>query len=141
MAASTRVIESNESRMIHSVFDLGNTIVREVMVPRTDMVFIEEHKTLIEFDGRGKYGLDGLYVGVPVNLPDSRAKPLEHELPRLRVERAGDPSRGCRLHVRAGCSEDVGQQAAHHGAGSSMNREGRQYEWLATLSRASARAI
>ena len=32
--------------MIHSVFDLGNTIVREVMVPRTDMVFIEEYKTL-----------------------------------------------------------------------------------------------
>ena len=32
--------------MIHSVFELGDTIVREVMVPRTDMVFIEEHKTL-----------------------------------------------------------------------------------------------
>jgi CBS domain containing-hemolysin-like protein len=32
--------------MIHSVFDLGDTIVREVMVPRTDMVFIEQYKTL-----------------------------------------------------------------------------------------------
>ena len=40
------MIESGERQMIHSVFDLGDTIVREVMVPRTDMVFIEEYKTL-----------------------------------------------------------------------------------------------
>ncbi len=46
LAASSRVIESNESRMIHSVFELGDTLAREVMVPRTDMVFIEHHKTL-----------------------------------------------------------------------------------------------
>ncbi len=32
--------------MIHSVFELGDTIVREVMVPRTDVVFIERDKTL-----------------------------------------------------------------------------------------------
>jgi CBS domain containing-hemolysin-like protein len=32
--------------MIHSVFELGDTIVREVMVPRTDVVFIERSKTL-----------------------------------------------------------------------------------------------
>ena len=35
--------------MIHSVFELGDTLVREVMVPRTDMVFIERHKTLRQF--------------------------------------------------------------------------------------------
>ncbi len=45
-AEQSRVIESAESRMIHSVFELGDTLVREVMVPRTDMVFIERHKTL-----------------------------------------------------------------------------------------------
>jgi CBS domain containing-hemolysin-like protein len=32
--------------MIHSVFELGDTLVREVMVPRTDMVFIERGKTV-----------------------------------------------------------------------------------------------
>ena len=32
--------------MIHSVFELGDTIVREVMVPRTDVVFIERYKNL-----------------------------------------------------------------------------------------------
>jgi len=46
LAERSRVIESDESRMIHSVFELGDTLVREVMVPRTDVVFIERHKTL-----------------------------------------------------------------------------------------------
>jgi CBS domain containing-hemolysin-like protein len=32
--------------MVRSVFELGDTIVREVMVPRTDMVFIEADKTV-----------------------------------------------------------------------------------------------
>jgi CBS domain containing-hemolysin-like protein len=32
--------------MIHSVFELGDTFVREVMVPRTDVVYIERTKTL-----------------------------------------------------------------------------------------------
>jgi len=41
-----RVIQPTERAMIHSVFELGDTIVREVMVPRTDMVFVERGKTL-----------------------------------------------------------------------------------------------
>ena len=41
-----RVIQPDERAMIHSVFELGDTIVREVMVPRTDMVFVERAKTL-----------------------------------------------------------------------------------------------
>jgi len=39
-------IEPGEREMVRSVFELGDTIVREVMVPRTDMVFIEHDKTL-----------------------------------------------------------------------------------------------
>ena len=46
LAEASSVIESGERQMIHSVFELGDTIVREVMVPRTDVVFIEQHKTL-----------------------------------------------------------------------------------------------
>jgi CBS domain containing-hemolysin-like protein len=46
LAEKSAVIESNERQMIHSVFELGDTIVREVMVPRTDMVYIERHKKL-----------------------------------------------------------------------------------------------
>jgi CBS domain containing-hemolysin-like protein len=41
-----QIIEPGERAMIHSVFELGDTIVREVMVPRTDMAFIERAKTL-----------------------------------------------------------------------------------------------
>ena len=40
------MIEPDEREMIHSVFELGDTLVREVMVPRTDMVYIERHKKL-----------------------------------------------------------------------------------------------
>jgi CBS domain containing-hemolysin-like protein len=46
LAEASQVIESDERQMIHSVFELGDTIVREVMVPRTDIVFIERTKTL-----------------------------------------------------------------------------------------------
>jgi CBS domain containing-hemolysin-like protein len=41
-----QLIEPREREMIHSVFDLGDTIVREVMVPRTDIVFVERGKTV-----------------------------------------------------------------------------------------------
>ena len=46
MAEASDLIEHDEREMIHSVFELGDTIVREVMVPRTDVVFIEADKTL-----------------------------------------------------------------------------------------------
>ncbi|MFT4187901.1 MAG: hemolysin family protein [Aeromicrobium sp.] len=46
LAAASSLIESDESKMIQSVFELGDTIVREVMVPRTDVVSVERTKTL-----------------------------------------------------------------------------------------------
>ena len=46
LAEERSLIEHDERQMIHSVFELGETLAREVMVPRTDMVFIERHKTL-----------------------------------------------------------------------------------------------
>jgi CBS domain containing-hemolysin-like protein len=46
MAEERGVVESGERNMIHSVFELGDTIAREVMVPRTDVVYIERHKTV-----------------------------------------------------------------------------------------------
>ena len=44
--ASEQVIDEDEREMIQSVFELGDTVAREVMVPRTEMVFIEGTKTL-----------------------------------------------------------------------------------------------
>ena len=46
LAEASAVIESGERKMIHSVFELGDTIAREVMVPRTDVVYIEHYKNL-----------------------------------------------------------------------------------------------
>jgi CBS domain containing-hemolysin-like protein len=40
------LVESDEHEMIHSVFELGDTLVRELMVPRTEMVWIEKDKSL-----------------------------------------------------------------------------------------------
>jgi len=40
------LVEESEHEMIHSVFELGDTLVRELMVPRTEMVWIEGEKNL-----------------------------------------------------------------------------------------------
>ncbi len=45
-AEADQVIADDEAAMLHSVFELGDTRVREVMVPRTEMVWIERTKTL-----------------------------------------------------------------------------------------------
>jgi CBS domain containing-hemolysin-like protein len=39
-------IEEDEKELIHSIFEFGDTIVREVMVPRPDIVSIEDDRTL-----------------------------------------------------------------------------------------------
>ncbi len=46
IAEASALIEAGERKMIHSVFELGDTTVREVMVPRNDVVFVERHKNL-----------------------------------------------------------------------------------------------
>jgi CBS domain containing-hemolysin-like protein len=46
MAEERGVVESGERNMIHGVFELGDTIAREVMVPRPDVVWIERGKSL-----------------------------------------------------------------------------------------------
>ncbi len=45
LAQQRGVVADDERRMIQSVFELGDTPVREVMVPRTEMVWIESDKT------------------------------------------------------------------------------------------------
>jgi len=50
LAGETSVIEAGEHRMIHSVFELGDTLVREVMVPRTDVVTVRRGTGLHEVE-------------------------------------------------------------------------------------------
>ena len=39
-------IDVGEKELIHSIFEFGDTIVREVMVPRPDIIAIEDDKSL-----------------------------------------------------------------------------------------------
>jgi CBS domain containing-hemolysin-like protein len=45
LAQQRGVVAADERRMIQSVFELGDTPAREVMVPRTEMVWIESDKS------------------------------------------------------------------------------------------------
>src|SRR5699024_10345315 len=47
-ASEADMIEDSEAELIHSVFDLGETMVRSVMVPRTEIVSIEQGSTLAQ---------------------------------------------------------------------------------------------
>jgi putative hemolysin len=46
VASEEGTIEEEEKELIHSIFEFGDTIVREVMVPRPDVVAIEDTATL-----------------------------------------------------------------------------------------------
>jgi CBS domain containing-hemolysin-like protein len=63
LAGADSVIEDEERQMIHSVFELGDTIAREVMVPRTEMVWVESTKTLRQ---AMSLGLRSGYSRIPV---------------------------------------------------------------------------
>jgi CBS domain containing-hemolysin-like protein len=47
-AERDEVIEQEEREMIHSIFEFGDTILREVMVPRPDMVAVDVNSSLQE---------------------------------------------------------------------------------------------
>ena len=44
-AGERSIIADSQREMIQSVLDLGDTLVRELMVPRTDIVWIEGNRT------------------------------------------------------------------------------------------------
>ncbi|NDL56743.1 DUF21 domain-containing protein [Phytoactinopolyspora sp. XMNu-373] len=71
LAEAGQIIESGEREMIHSIFELGDTLVREVMVPRTDVVFIESDKTLRQFQSLAlRSGFSRIPVVGPGGLDD-----------------------------------------------------------------------
>ncbi|MFN8016067.1 MAG: hemolysin family protein [Acidimicrobiia bacterium] len=48
VAASEAVIEHEERELIHSIFEFTDTVVREVMTPRTDIIAVESATTVKE---------------------------------------------------------------------------------------------
>jgi len=51
-------VEGNEAEMLHNVFDFGNRPVREVMVPRPEVVCIEQGSKLADFLALGQFAQD-----------------------------------------------------------------------------------
>jgi CBS domain containing-hemolysin-like protein len=47
-AVEEDVIQHEERTLIHSIIDFGDTVVRDVMVPRPDMVAVESHARIID---------------------------------------------------------------------------------------------
>jgi putative hemolysin len=52
-------VEETEAKMLHKVFDFGNRPVREIMVPRTEVVWVEKGTTLGDFLN--------IYAGSPIS--------------------------------------------------------------------------
>jgi CBS domain containing-hemolysin-like protein len=48
VAADEAEIETEERELIHSIFEFGDTVVREVMLPRPDMIAVEADATINE---------------------------------------------------------------------------------------------
>ena len=48
VALEEEVIEREERALIHSIIEFGDTVAREVMVPRTDMVAVEARASVID---------------------------------------------------------------------------------------------
>jgi CBS domain containing-hemolysin-like protein len=63
VAASEDVIEREERRLIHSIFEFGDTVVREVMLPRPDMVAVDADDTVeVAIDRAIEHGFSRLPV-------------------------------------------------------------------------------
>ncbi|CAN5134863.1 hemolysin family protein [soil metagenome] len=51
-ATELEVLEEDDRELIHSIFEFNDTVVREVMIPRTDMVTIDADATMSASMGR-----------------------------------------------------------------------------------------
>ena len=98
MASTSGVVDEGERQMIHSVFELGDTLVREVMVPRPDVVWTE-HDTPV--DKVLRLALKSGYSRIPVlgeDIDDIVGVAYLKDLVRAREEAAdGDAGRAAEV--------------------------------------------
>jgi len=62
VAADEEVIEREERKLIHSIFEFGDTVVREVMLPRPDIIAVEADDSL---EAAIDKAIDGGYSRLP----------------------------------------------------------------------------
>jgi len=98
VAVEDDVIETEERELIHSIIEFGDTVVREVMVPRPDMRAVEADRSVSEALGvamAAGYSRLPAYVG---NLDDIVGIAYAKDL--IRAEREGHGDRPVRDYVR-----------------------------------------
>ncbi len=98
VALEEEVIEHQERELIHSIIEFGDTIVREVMVPRPDMCSVEADVTV---SGALERAMEAGYSRLPVhegNLDDVAGVAYTKDL--IRAERAGNGDRAVRDFAR-----------------------------------------
>ncbi|HUY64909.1 MAG TPA: hemolysin family protein [Acidimicrobiales bacterium] len=98
VALEDAVIETEERALIHSIIEFGDTIVREVMRPRPDMISIEADHTVSEALGEA---MTAGYSRLPVhdgNVDDIVAIAYAKDL--IRAEREGHGAEPVRGYVR-----------------------------------------
>jgi CBS domain containing-hemolysin-like protein len=89
MASTSGVVDEDERQMIHSVFELGDTLVREVMVPRPDVVWTDRDTPV---DKVLRLALKSGYSRIPVlgeNIDDIIGVAYLKDIVRAQAE-AGD---------------------------------------------------
>jgi CBS domain containing-hemolysin-like protein len=98
VAAEEQEIEREERRLIHSIFEFGDTVVREVMLPRPDMVAIEADATIDEGIGRA---IQGGFSRIPCYEGDTdNILGLVYLKDLVRHHQAGEGDQPVRMAVR-----------------------------------------
>ena len=98
VAVEDEVIETEERALIHSIIEFGDTIVREVMRPRPDMVTVDESRPVSEVLGAA---MGAGYSRLPVhegNVDDIVGIAYAKDL--IRAERDGHGSEPVRRYIR-----------------------------------------
>ncbi|MBA2325445.1 MAG: HlyC/CorC family transporter [Actinobacteria bacterium] len=98
VAADDEEIEREERRLIHSIFEFGDTVVREVMLPRPDMVAIEASATVDEGIARA---IEGGFSRIPCYEGDTdNILGLVYLKDLVRHSQAGEGDQPVRIAVR-----------------------------------------
>ena len=98
VALAEEVIETEERELIHSIIDFGDAVVREVMVPRPDMVALDAATTV---SAALQAALDAGYSRLPVyrrNIDDIVGIAYAKDL--MRAEQTGSGGEEVGAHVR-----------------------------------------
>ncbi|MDO8361439.1 MAG: hemolysin family protein, partial [Actinomycetota bacterium] len=99
VAAEDGVVEHEERELIESVIEFGDTVAREIMVPRPDMVVIEHDLSVTQaLDMALEQGYSRLPV---VNSDDDDVLGVAYAKDLMRVEREGGGNRSVTELVRA----------------------------------------